>query len=37
MGHIALDIDSEYVVLHATEISVKELVDVFRLIGALKE
>lgn len=37
MGHIALDIDSEYVVLHATAITAKELVDVFRLIGALKE
>ena len=36
-GHLALDIDSEFLVLHATEISVDELVRLGRFLGVIQE
>lgn len=36
IGHVALDLDSEWLVLHASEISVDELVRIGRLLGVVE-
>jgi hypothetical protein len=36
IGHVAVDIDSEYLVLYADAISVEELIRVGRFLGVIE-